>query len=73
MEIREKGCWIVENNEIDWQDKNKYRLYIKCSKCGKTHFLGTTKYQNEYDKDKIKMLGNYEDYSFFFFFVAKNG
>ncbi len=58
------GEWIVENSEKDWRDKDTYRLSIKCSQCGKTHFLGTTKYQNEYDKEKLKTLGNYADYSF---------
>ena len=58
------GEWIIENSERDWKDKDTYRLSIKCSECGKVHFLGTTKYQNEYDKEKLKKLGNYGDYSF---------
>ena len=56
--------WIIENDDKDWENKGEYRLHIKCSKCGKTHFLGTTKYQNEYNKEKLKKLGNYADYSF---------
>ena len=56
--------WIIENDEKDWKDNGTYRLYIKCSKCGKTHFLGTTKYRNEYNKEKLKKLGNYADYLF---------
>ena len=58
------GEWIIENSERDWKDKDTYILSIKCSECGKVHFLGTTKYQNEYDKEKLKKLGNYGDYSF---------
>lgn len=58
------GEWIIENSERDWKDKDTYRLFIKCSECGKTHFLGTTKYQNEYGKEKLKRLGTYADYSF---------
>ena len=58
------GEWIIENSERDWKDKDTYRLSIKCSECGKVHFLGITKYQNEYDKEKLKKLGNYEDYAF---------
>lgn len=58
------GRWIIKNSERDWKDKDTYRLSIECSECGKTHFLGTTKYQNEYDKEKLKALGNYADYSF---------
>lgn len=63
VEVRH-GKWIVKNNERDWQDQTAYRLSIECSRCGKTHFLGTTKYQNEYDKEKLKELGNYADYSY---------
>lgn len=58
------GEWIIENSERDWKDKDTYRLFIKCSECGKSHFLGTTKYPNEYDKEKLKAIGNYADYSF---------
>ena len=73
MEKRKNGYWIIENNEIDWRDKNSYGLYIKCSECGKTYFLGTTKYKNEYDKEKLKKLGNYEDFSFCGKCGSKNG
>ena len=58
------GEWIVDNSERDWKDKATYKLLIKCSECGKTHFLGTTRYQNEYNSEKLKTLGTYNDYTF---------
>ena len=58
------GEWIIKNDEKDWRDKDYYRLVIKCSICGKSHFLGTTKYRNEYDEEKLKELGNIGDYSY---------
>lgn len=58
------GEWIVDNSERDWKDKDTYKLLIKCSECGKTHFLGTTRYQNEYNSEKLKTLGTYDDYTF---------
>lgn len=73
MNNRKNGHWIIENNDRDWQDEKSYRLYIKCSECGKTYFLGTTKYQNEYNGKNLKTLGNYEDYSFCGKCGAKNG
>lgn len=59
-----RGKWIVDNSERDWKDKDTYKLLIKCSECGKTHFLGTTRYQNEYNSEKLKTLGTYDDYTF---------
>lgn len=58
------GKWIVENNVSDWKDRSKYILSIKCSECGETHFLGSTEYENEYNEEKLKTLGNYSDYSY---------
>ena len=63
VEVRH-GKWIIKNDEKDWRDKDYYRLDIKCSICGKSHFLGTTKYRNEYDEEKLKELGNIGDYSY---------
>lgn len=63
VEVRH-GKWIIKNDEKDWRDKDYYRLDIKCSICGKSHFLGTTKYRNEYDEEKLKELGNVGDYSY---------
>lgn len=63
VEVRH-GNWIVENNVSDWRDRSKYILLIKCSECGTTHFLGSTEYENEYNEEKLKTLGNYADYSY---------
>lgn len=57
------GKWIVHNDKKDWQSDN-YMLHIECSKCGKAHFLGTTKYANEYNNEKLKTIGTYSDYSY---------
>lgn len=57
------GKWIVNNNQKDWQS-NGYMLHIECSECGKTHFLGTTKYANEYDDAKSRTLDTYDNYSY---------
>ena len=53
------GKWIIKNNELHWQDKDHYSLFITCSECGLTHFLGTTRYANEYNEQKFKD-NNYE-------------
>ena len=58
------GEWIVKNNEKDWKDQNSYRVDIKCSECGKSHFLGTTNFANEFNPDRLNKLGNYADYTF---------
>ena len=58
------GHWIVDNSEKDRVDKAAYRLFIKCSECGKLHFLGTTAYPNTYDSESIKTLSIYSDYTF---------
>jgi hypothetical protein len=63
VEVRH-GKWLVNNDEKDWEDNSTYKLYIECNKCGKTHFLGTTKYKNEYNEEKLKALGTYADYSY---------
>lgn len=57
------GKWIIKNNELHWQDKDYYSLFITCSECGLTHFLGTTRYANEYNEQKFKD-NNYDKYLF---------
>lgn len=57
------GKWIIKNNEPHWQDKDHYSLFITCSECGLTHFLGTTRYANEYNEQKFKD-NNYDEYLF---------
>lgn len=57
------GKWIIKNNERHWQDKDHYSLLITCSECGLTHFLGTTRYANEYNEQKFKD-NNYDEYLF---------
>lgn len=57
------GKWIIKNNERHWQDKDHYSLFITCSECGLTHFLGTTRYKNEYNEQKFKD-NNYDKYLF---------
>ena len=57
------GKWIIKNNELHWQDKDYYSLLITCSECGLTHFLGTTRYANEYNEQKFKD-NNYDKYLF---------
>lgn len=62
VEVRH-GKWIIKNNELHWQDKDHYSLFITCSECGLTHFLGTTRYANEYNEQKFKD-NNYDKYLF---------
>lgn len=57
------GKWIIKNNELHWQDKDHYSLFITCSECGLTRFLGTTRYKNEYNEQKFKN-NNYDKYLF---------
>lgn len=61
---QKQGKWIVKNNEKDWKDQNSYRVDIKCSECGKSHFLGTTNFANEFNPDRLNKLGTYADYTF---------
>ena len=59
------GKWIIDNTRRDCVDDRFYRLYITCSECGKTHYLGTTRYKNEYDsEEKLKSLSTFADHSF---------
>ena len=53
---QKQGKWIVKNNEKDWKDQNSYRVDIKCSECGKSHFLGTTNFANEFNPDRLNKL-----------------
>lgn len=63
VEEVQHGKWIIKNNELHWQDKDHYSLFITCSECGLTHFLGTTRYANEYNEQKFKD-NNYDKYLF---------
>lgn len=52
--MEKHGYWTVENSKKDC--KGEYKLSIKCSQCGETYCLSTTKYRNEYDTEKLKVL-----------------
>ena len=58
------GKWIIHNDRRDWQDPKSYMIFIECSECGKSHFLGTNGCANSFNCEELRRLGNSADYNY---------
>lgn len=58
------GKWVIHNDRQDWQYTKSYMIFIECSECGKSHFLGTNDCANSFNSEELRRLGNIADYNY---------